>query len=118
VASFALYADRSSRLIAVISQFSPAQAVYARDELYQRAGVVLLDLAPAGARSGDLFAPLSAEGEARRAGVMTVMDDINRRWGRGTLRTLAEGVGQPWRMRRERRSPADTTQWEELLGVG
>jgi DNA polymerase V len=29
---------------------------------YQRAGVVLLDLAPAGARSGDLFAPLSAEG--------------------------------------------------------
>ncbi|MBP6582584.1 MAG: DUF4113 domain-containing protein [Chromatiaceae bacterium] len=24
---------------------------------------------------------------------------------------------QPWRMRRERLSPADTTQWEELLGV-
>jgi hypothetical protein len=43
------------------------------------------------AKSGVLFAPLSAAGEARRAGVMTVMDDINRRWGRGTLRTLAEG---------------------------
>jgi DNA polymerase V len=51
-------------------------------------------------------------------GVMTVMDDINRRWGRGTLRYLAEGVGQPWRMRRERLSPAYTTRWGELLGVG
>jgi DNA polymerase V len=44
--------------------------------------------------------------------------DINRRWGRGTLRYLAEGLGQPWRMRRERLSPAYTTQWGELLGVG
>jgi hypothetical protein len=70
------------------------------------------------AKSGALFAPLSAAGETRRAGVMTVMDDINRRWGRGTLRTLAEGLGQPWRMRRERLSPADTTRWGELLGVG
>ena len=70
------------------------------------------------AKSGVLFAPLSAAGEARRAGVMTVMDDINRRWGRETLRYLAEGVGPPWRMRRERLSPADTTRWGELLGVG
>ncbi|MBK8640261.1 MAG: Y-family DNA polymerase [Chromatiaceae bacterium] len=85
---------------------------------YQRAGVVLLELAPAGARSGDLLAPLSAAGETRRQGVMTVMDDINRRWGRGTLRYLAEGLGQPWRMRRERLSPAYTTRWAELLGVG
>nr|MBP8197188.1 DUF4113 domain-containing protein [Chromatiaceae bacterium] len=72
-----------------------------------------------GARSGDLFAPRSGAGEARRAGVMTVMDDINRRWGGGTLRYLAEGGagGQTWRMRRERLSPAYTTQWGELLGV-
>jgi DNA polymerase V len=50
---------------------------------------------------------------------MTVMDDINRRWGRGTLRYLAEGGagGQTWRMRRERLSPAYTTRWGELLGV-
>ncbi len=85
---------------------------------YQRAGVVLLDLAPAGARSGDLFAPLSVAGEMRREGVMTVMDDINRRWGRGTLRYLAEGLAQPWRMQRERLSPAYTTCWAELPGVG
>ena len=94
-------------------------ALYRPGYRYQRAGVVLLDLAPAGARSGDLFAPLSAAGEARRAGVMTVMDDINRRWGRETLRYLAEGGagGQTWRMRRERLLPAYTTEGGELLGV-
>ena len=41
------------------------------------------------AKSGALFAPLTAAGETRREGMMTVMDDINRRWGRGTLRYLA-----------------------------
>jgi hypothetical protein len=70
------------------------------------------------AKSGALFAPQSAAGETRREGVITAMNDINRRWGRGTLRYLAEGVGPPWRMRRERLSPADTTRWGELLGVG
>ena len=93
-------------------------ALYRPGYRYQRAGVLLLDLAPAGARSGELFAPLTAAGEARREGVMTVMDDINRPWGRGTLCTLAEGLGQPWRMRRERLSPAYTTDWAGLPGVG
>jgi hypothetical protein len=55
--------------------------------------------------------------ETRRAGVMRVMDDINRRGGRDTLRYLAEGLGQPWWMRRERLSPAYTTRWTDLLGV-
>ncbi|MBP8283892.1 MAG: DUF4113 domain-containing protein, partial [Chromatiaceae bacterium] len=41
------------------------------------------------------------------------MDGINVRWGRGTLRLLAEGgAAQPWRVRRERLSPWYTTDWE------
>ncbi|MBP8290168.1 MAG: DUF4113 domain-containing protein [Chromatiaceae bacterium] len=49
-----------------------------------------------------------------------MLDGVNGRWGRGTLRYLAEGGagGQPWRMRRERLSPADTTRWEALPGGG
>ncbi len=55
---------------------------------YQRAGVVLLDLSPAGALTGELFAPAGA---ARRERLLEVLDGINGRWGRGTLRYLAEG---------------------------
>ena len=52
--------------------------------------------------------------------LLAVLDGVNGRWGRGTLRYLAEGGagGQTWRMRRERLSPADTTRWTELPGVG
>lgn len=48
---------------------------------------------------------------------MAVMDRINTRWGRGTLRYLAEGLVQPWQMRRARMTPRYTTCWEESLGV-
>ncbi len=92
--------------------------IYRDGYRYHRAGIVLLDLAPAGARTGDLFAPVSATGETQRQGLLTVMDNINRRWGRGTLRYLAEGLAQPWRMRRGCMSPGYTTRWEELPGVG
>ncbi|MBP8284952.1 MAG: DUF4113 domain-containing protein [Chromatiaceae bacterium] len=48
------------------------------------------------------------------------MDGVNGRWGRGTLRYLAEGGagGQAWRMRRERLSPGYTTDWAGLMEVG
>ncbi len=87
---------------------------------YQRAGVVLLDLSPAGALTGDLFAPVAPAGAARRARLLEVLDGVNGRWGRGTLRYLAEGGagGQTWRMRRERLSPGYTTDWAGLPGVG
>ena len=52
--------------------------------------------------------------------LLAVLDGINGRWGRGTLRYLAEGGagGQTWRMRRERLSPGYTTDWAGLPGVG
>jgi DNA polymerase V len=102
--------------------------IYREGYAYKKAGVVLLDLAPVGAVTGDLFAATSvganATGpvtdmtrlgtDARRERLMAVMDGINSRWGRGTVRYLAEGLAQPWQMRRARMSPRYTTCWEEL----
>jgi DNA polymerase V len=48
---------------------------------------------------------------------MMAMDSINRRWGRQTLRTGAQGYGRAWEMRRERLSPSYTTRWEDILVV-
>ncbi|MBK8639301.1 MAG: Y-family DNA polymerase [Chromatiaceae bacterium] len=85
---------------------------------YKRAGVVLLDLAPVGAVTGDLFAAASAVPPERRERLMTTLDGINTRWGRGTVRYLAEGLVQPWQMKRQRMTPRYTTCWAELPGVG
>lgn len=78
------------------------------------AGVVLLDLAPVGAVTGDLFAAASAATSERRERLMTTLDGINTRWGRGTVRYLAEGLVQPWQMKRQRMTPRYTTCWAEL----
>ena len=58
-----------------------------------------------------LFADPGAE---RRQQLMATLDDINQRWGKGTLRTAAEGMAKPWQMRRQRLSPRYTTDWEGL----
>ncbi|MBP6583000.1 MAG: hypothetical protein KA204_05985 [Chromatiaceae bacterium] len=44
--------------------------------------------------TGDLLAPVAPAGAARRERLLAVLDGINGRWGRGTLRYLAEGGAQ------------------------
>jgi len=54
---------------------------------------------------------------------MGVLDELNQRYGRGTVKLAGAGLqvaGEParWAMRQERRSPAYTTCWEDMLVVG
>lgn len=51
---------------------------------------------------------------------MATLDDLNSRYGRGTLRFAATGVNvdqQAWAMKQARRSPGDTTRWEDMPTV-
>lgn len=50
--------------------------------------------------------------------LMHVMDRINAIWGRGTLRSAAEGIEKGWKMKRERMSPCYTTNWGQVPVVG
>ena len=86
--------------------------IYRKGFAYQKAGVALLDLSDAGTPQRDLFS--TARDNTR---LMAVMDHINGIWGRGTLRSAAEGSGREWQMKRESKSPAYTTQWSELPRV-
>ena len=43
-----------------------------------------------------------------------VLGMINDCWGRGTLHSAAEGLSKDWKMKREKKSPAYTTNWSEL----
>jgi DNA polymerase V len=80
---------------------------------YQKAGVLLLDLVPAGFAQGSLFAATSGD-LARSVRLMKALDRINREFGRGTLRYASEAISDSWRMRARLKSPAYTTRWEEL----
>jgi DNA polymerase V len=79
---------------------------------YAKAGVILLDLSRAAQRQPDLFADASADD--RSQALMATLDQINRRFGRGSL-TLANARPAPrWRRREQFRSPRYTTRLDEL----
>jgi DNA polymerase V len=88
------------------------QRLYKPGYAYQKAGVMLMDLRDRTHAQGSLFT-----GNRDTVALMGVMDRINARWGRGTLRSAAQGGGQSWRMKRERITPAYTTDWSGLPRV-
>lgn len=88
--------------------------IYRSGYAYAKAEILLMDLRQCGEFSGDLFA--QEQPEAARC-VMGVLDEINSRWGRGTLR-LARVPQEPgWGMRRELLSPRYTTDWQGIWKV-
>jgi len=79
-----------------------------------KAEILLMDLRQRGEFTGDLFAPDQPQTTER---VMGVLDGINARWGRGTLRPARVPVQPGWAMRRELLSSSYTTDWRGLWKV-
>jgi hypothetical protein len=97
--------------------------IYRPGYAFIKAGVMLLDLHSARLKQGELeLEPLESHAGSRER-LMGVLDELNQRYGRGTVKLASAGVqaqGQTasWTMRQERRSPAYTTRWEDMLEVG
>jgi DNA polymerase V len=79
-----------------------------------KAGVMLLDLQPASRHQHELALDEPAPDTGQ---LMTALDRINDRYGRGTLAMASAGTSRTqmhWGMKQERRTPQYTTCWEEL----
>jgi len=81
---------------------------------YSKAEVLLMDLRQPGEFTDDLLAQ-SQPAVAEK--VMGVLDEINQRWGRGTLRAGSVPATADWGMRREMMSQSFTTKLDELWRV-
>lgn len=84
---------------------------------YHKAGITLMELRPHSSRQFSLFDGQGGAGDARSDRLMAVLDGINGRYGRGSLRLAVEGVDRGWRMRRGNLSPRYTTDWSGLAVV-
>lgn len=80
---------------------------------YHKAGITLMNIVPATNQQFSLFASGGAV-DARSQALMGVLDGINGKYGRGTMRLAAEGVENSWKMRRGNLSPGYTTDWSGL----
>ena len=81
---------------------------------YSKAEVLLMDLRQPGEFTDDMFAhfqPVTVDK------VMTVLDEINGRWGKGVLRLASVPAAPDWAMCRELMSQSYTTKVNELWTV-
>ena len=95
------------------------QAIYRRGYKYAKAGVMLLDLRLDSVLQGelDLDDEEPLEEVADKVRLMSVLDAINKRYGRGTMKMASAGLDgdrRVWSMRQERRTPAYTTSWADI----
>lgn len=79
---------------------------------YQKAGVLLPDLVPAGIEQGSLFTT-GPEDAGRSDRLMEVLDRINRVHGRQAVHYAGEALSERWHMRARLKSPAYTTRWSD-----
>jgi DNA polymerase V len=80
---------------------------------YHKAGIMLSNIVPAANQQFSLFASGGAR-DAQSRKLMGVLDGINGKFGRGSVKLAAEGVEKAWQMRRGNLSPRYTTEWDCL----
>ena len=76
---------------------------------YKKAGVLLSEIGEEGAWQGDLFSPIPED-----PALMHALDAMNRRYGKGTLKLSEDGARHTWHARQRNKSPAYTSDWNEL----
>lgn len=82
---------------------------------YAKAGVCLSDLIPRTSAQSDLF--ISAQPTSRSQNLMSIIDRINAKMGRQSIKLASEGMNYAWKMRSSKKSPNYTTSWDGLLRV-
>ncbi len=90
-------------------------SLYEKDVPYKKAGAIVGGLVPAAYVAPSLFENLSREKSS--GSVYVVVDELNERFGRGTIRPGVVMDTDAWAARSLSRSQEYTTQWTEIASV-
>ncbi len=88
--------------------------IYNPQVSYHRAGVLLYDFVPASHLQTDLLGHVDVREYDRARSRMQIMDILNERYGKRTLRYATEDLANAWQPRHDTRSPRYTTHIAEL----
>jgi DNA polymerase V len=93
--------------------------LYDKDQTYRRVGLIMTDLAPETAEQTAFFDAPTDEQATKMKAVNKSIDDLNGRFGPKTVKFASQGVssGQEWQSKRKNKSPAYTTNWQEIPKV-
>jgi DNA polymerase V len=105
--------------VIVAEAMAGLQQIYDQNYGYRKAGVVLHHLLPESAQQTTFNQRGKEQALKKRDQLMHVLDEINAKYGTKTIRTAAEGARTKgrWYSKREHRSQAYTTNWQELAVI-
>ena len=113
-ATVRLLRPTADTLLIVDAAIRGLRSIYKPGFDFAKAGVMLMDIGPAGAVQGEL--DLFGIGE-ERSELMSAIDGINAKFGKGAIRVASAGAGdrrRDWQMRQELRTPHYTTRLEDI----
>ena len=90
------------------------KSIFSSGRRYKKSGVMFFGLESKNNRQQDLFSPAKRE---QNSELYKAIDQINAKFGKGTLFSLGEGISKPWKMKRDLLSRQYTTNWEHILKV-
>lgn len=103
--------------VIVMAALAGLRAIYQPGYIYAKAGVMLMELQSDTVQQIELDLQDDGEQEEGRARLMTALDGLNQRYGRGTVLMASAGLAgerRAWSMKQERRTPGYTTCWEDM----
>ena len=99
----------------VAAALAGLRAIFRPGYKLAKAGVMLMDLVADTLHQNEL--DFDDNETPDRGALMTTLDGINRRYGRGTVLMASAGLAgdaRAWSMKQERRTPGYTTCWEDM----
>lgn len=88
--------------------------IYKDGYKYKKAGIIVDGLVPEEQIQTNIFDTVSRD---KLKGVMSIVDRINLKHGRGTMQVASEGISKAWQMKRDILSPCYTTRWSDIIKV-
>lgn len=115
-ATISLTRPTADTLVIVRGAIKGLRGIFRPGYDYSKAGVMLMDIGPAGIGQGELDLFGGQEGD-ENPDLMAAVDGINARFGKGMIRVASSGAGaerREWQMRQELRTPRYTTSLSDI----
>jgi len=91
--------------------------IFVQGYRYQKVGVELYDLRPNSQVQASLFEPADSEKETKMQRALKIIDQLNKNYGKDTIRYAVMGYEKKWIMRQEFLSKKYTTRIEDVIVV-
>lgn len=104
----------NSQMELVKNSLNALGLIYRKGYKYKKAGVMVSGIVSETNIQSNLFYKLDNDKHKR---LMNIIDKVNSKYGRDTLKLAIQGDGKEWRLRQEKLSKQFTTKWEHILNV-